>query len=131
MGGVNEKIEGFFNACHLKGADSRQGVIIPVQNVRNLMLREEVVDAVKGKRFSIYAISHVNEAIELLLDTPAGERDAEGNFPPESVFGKVAARLETWRLAEKHEDKDDDEEHEKDKPVHEHVVPDKKVRGRR
>ena len=131
IGGVNEKIEGFFNACQLKGGEDGQGIVMPVQNVRNLMLRDYVVDAVKAKKFTIYAVSRVEEAIELLLGTAVGERDQEGNFPPESVFGKVAARLETWRLAEKHEDKDDDEEHEKDKPAHEHVTPEKKVRQRR
>jgi len=131
IGGVNEKIEGFFNACKLKGDTGGQGIVMPIQNLRNLMLRDEVVGAVKEKKFTIYAISHVEEAIELLLATPAGERDKEGNFPPESVFGKVAARLETWRLAEKHEDKDDEDEGEREKPVHEPVVTEKKVRRRR
>lgn len=114
IGGVNEKIEGFYAACQLKGLQGPQAVIIPVQNVRHLMLREDVLNAVKEKRFTIHAVSRVEEAIELLLGLPAGKLDKDGEFPEDSVFGQVADRLEIWRHAEKDDDKD--EEDEKDKP---------------
>ncbi|HEX6590576.1 MAG TPA: ATP-binding protein [Moraxellaceae bacterium] len=110
IGGVNEKIEGFYAACQLKGLKGPQAVIIPVQNVRHLMLREDVLEAVKEKRFTIYAVSRVEEAIELLLGLPAGRVNKDGEFPEDSVFGKVADRLEVWRHAEKNDDKDDEEE---------------------
>lgn len=112
IGGVNEKIEGFFAACQLKGYEGPQGVIIPVQNVRHLMLREDVLEAVKAKKFFIYAISRVEEAIELLMGLPAGSADRKGNFPENSVFRKVANRLEAWHNAEKRDDKHKDEEEE-------------------
>ncbi len=117
IGGVNEKIEGFYAACQLKGLKGPQAVIIPVQNVRHLMLREDVLNAVKEKRFTIYAVSRVEEAIELLLGLPAGKLDKDGEFPENSVFGKVADRLEVWRHAEKDDDKDDEDEKDKPKPV--------------
>lgn len=129
IGGVNEKIEGFFAACQLKGLQGPQAVIIPVQNVRHLMLREDVLAAVKEKRFTIYAVSRVEEAIELLLGLPAGKLDKEGGFPENSVFGKVADRLEVWRHAEKDDDKDDEDEDE-DKPKKPAEVPAKQARRR-
>lgn len=117
IGGVNEKIEGFFAACQLKGLKGPQAVIIPVQNVRHLMLREDVLEAVKEKSFTIHAVSRVEEAIELLLGLPAGKLDKEGEFPEDSVFGKVADRLEVWRHAEKDDDKDDEEDDKPKKPA--------------
>ncbi len=129
IGGVNEKIEGFFAACQLKDMNGEQGVIIPVQNVRNLMLRSAVVDAVKAKQFRLYSVSRVEEAIELMLGLPAGEKNAEGLYPEDSLFGRVAARMEIWRLAEKREEKEDEEdEHEADHAKHaekEHADPEK------
>lgn len=110
IGGVNEKIEGFYAACRLKKLTGPEAVIIPVQNVRHLMLNKDVVQSVKDKNFVIYAVERVEEAIELLLGMPAGVMTAEGEFPENTVFGKVAARLEKWRLADKEED---DEEEEK------------------
>jgi len=130
IGGVNEKIEGFYAACQLKGLKGPQAVIIPVQNVRHLMLREDVLNAVREKRFAVYAVSRVEEAIELLLGLPAGKPGKDGLFPAESVFGKVAARMEVWRLAEKRDDEKDDEDDEekpKSKPVE---PPARKVRRR-
>lgn len=115
IGGVNEKIEGFYAACQLKGLPGPQAVIIPVQNVRHLMLRQEVLLAVKEKRFAIHAVARVEEAIELLLGLPAGKADGEGVFPVDSVFGKVADRLEAWRQAEKDDDKDDEREDDKER----------------
>ncbi len=131
IGGVNEKIEGFYAACQLKGLPGPQAVIIPVQNVRHLMLRQDVLQAVKEKRFSIHAVSRVEEAIELLLGLPAGKADKEGLFPENSVFGKVAARLEVWRQAEKNDDKDDrDDEDEKPRPKLPEAPPPKQARRR-
>ncbi|MDF2445942.1 MAG: putative ATP-dependent protease [Moraxellaceae bacterium] len=140
IGGVNEKIEGFFAACQLKGYDGPQAVVIPVQNVRNLMLREDVLEAVKAKKFFIHAVSHVEEAIELLMGMPAGRPDKKGRFPENTVFRKVADRLQQWHDAEKRNDKEKEEEdedilEEKLKEKH-HPVPDevplpKHTKGRR
>lgn len=110
IGGVNEKIEGFYAACQLKNLPGPQTVIIPVQNVRHLMLREEVLKAVKEKRFFIYAVSRVEEAIELLLGLPAGRINGDGEFQENTVFRKVADRLEIWRQNDKDDDEDDDDD---------------------
>jgi len=93
IGGVNQKIEGFFEVCHGRGLTGQQGVIIPEANVNNLMLKAEVVDAVKRKQFHIYKVSRIEEGIELLTGIPAGRPDAAGNFPPETVYGKVQDTL--------------------------------------
>lgn len=85
IGGVNDKIEGFFQVCKMRGLDGSHGVIIPKQNVRNLSLSEEIVEAVKNKRFHIYAISTIEEGIEILTGVPAGKKDANGKFPAGSV----------------------------------------------
>lgn len=93
IGGVNEKIEGFFDVCKIMGRQSTQGVIIPRSNVQNLMLRSDIVDAVKQGNFHIYAIDHVREAIELFTGKSVGEADLAQNYPVESVFGIAQARL--------------------------------------
>jgi predicted ATP-dependent protease len=93
IGGVNEKIEGFYYTCKAKGLTGRQGVVVPHQNVRDLMLRDEVVAAVRDGRFHVWAVHNVDEGIEILTGTPAGTRDGAGAFPPESVNGRVVARL--------------------------------------
>jgi predicted ATP-dependent protease len=80
IGGVNEKIEGFYEVCKLKGITGKQGVIIPHQNVKNLMLKLEVVQAVEDGKFNIYAIDHIDQGIELLMKKPAGERLKNGKF---------------------------------------------------
>ena len=85
IGGVNNKIEGFFQICSARGLDGSHGVIIPKQNVQNLNLSEEVVDAVKEGKFHIYAISSIEEGIEILTGVPAGRKDSNGNFPAGSV----------------------------------------------
>lgn len=92
IGGVNEKIEGFFDVCSALGLNG-QGVIIPKANVKNLMLRFDVVEAARQGKFSVYAVETVDQALELLTGTPAGERDASGLFPDESVNGLVEAKL--------------------------------------
>jgi predicted ATP-dependent protease len=99
IGGVNEKIEGFFEVCRFKGLNGEQGVIIPRSNVKNLMLRDEVVEAVKGGRFHIYAVSTVDEGIALLTGKEAGERGPEGDYPDGTVNGAVQQRLK--ELAQK------------------------------
>ena len=96
IGGVNDKIEGFYDVCAAKGITGRQGVIIPAANVNNLMVRQDVVDAVKAGRFHIYRVSTVREGIEILTGMPAGERDSAGNFPPDSVFGSVQQKLREY-----------------------------------
>ncbi|MBI2897420.1 MAG: AAA family ATPase [Deltaproteobacteria bacterium] len=93
IGGVNAKIEGFFDVCQKRGLTGDQGVIVPQSNVKNLMVRRDVVEAVEARRFGIYAVSDVDEAMELLTGRPAGARDAEGRFADQSVNALVDARL--------------------------------------
>lgn len=85
IGGVNDKIEGFFQVCKMRGLDGTHGVIIPKQNVINLNLSDEVITAVKEKKFHIYAITTIEEGIEILTGVPAGKRDSNGNFPAGSI----------------------------------------------
>jgi len=99
IGGVNEKIEGFFDVCKARGLTGDQGVIIPISNVRHLMLRQDVVEAVEAGQFHVYPVQTVDQAAELLTGIPAGERDEEGNFPEGSINQLVEARL--IELAEK------------------------------
>ncbi len=93
IGGVNEKIEGYFEVCKRKGLTGNQGVMIPGSNVQNLMLKEEVVDAVEEGKFHIYPVNTVDEGIEILTGVPAGERTAEGEFEKDTVNYKVDKRL--------------------------------------
>ncbi len=81
IGGVNEKIEGFYQICKLRGLNGEQGVIIPKQNVRNLHLEDEIIEAVRKGKFHIYAISTIDEGIEILTGVPAGKKDKNGKFP--------------------------------------------------
>ena len=93
IGGVNEKIEGFFDVCNARGLTGEQGVIIPKSNIRHLMLRKDVVDAVHAGRFHVYAVDTIDEGIEILTGMPAGDRGPSGAFPMESINQKVEARL--------------------------------------
>ena len=93
IGGVNEKVEGFFSLCAQRGLSGSQGVLMPESNVDDLQLDPEVVAAVEWGGFHIYPISRVEEGIELLMGVPAGARGPDGAYPPESVFGRCAARL--------------------------------------
>ncbi len=93
IGGVNEKIEGFFAVCQARGLDGSQGVIIPASNVKNLMLRQEVIEAVKQKQFSIYAVEEADQALTLLTGIDAGRPDATGSYPEKSINGRVQSRL--------------------------------------
>ena len=90
---VNEKIEGFYAVCSRSGLTGEQGVIIPRANVRHLMLRDEVVDAVRRGDFHVWAVSEIDEGIELLTGEPAGVRDADGEFPEGTVHRRVEERL--------------------------------------
>ena len=97
IGGANEKIEGFFRTCRESGLLSgSQGVIIPAQNERNVVLRAEVVDAIESGEFQIFCVESINEAIELFTGMPAGEPDDGGAYPTETVYGKVVAQLEEF-----------------------------------
>ncbi len=93
IGGVNEKIEGFFEVCRNNGLDGSHGVIIPATNIDHLMLNAEVRQAVEQGKFTIYAMHHVNDALEILAEKPAGERDASGEFPQDSINFLVENRL--------------------------------------
>lgn len=93
IGGVNEKIEGFFDTCNARGLTGEQGVLIPASNVQHLMLREDVIRAVKNGKFHIYSIETIDDGMELLTGLPAGVPDEKGNYPDGSLNGKVHARL--------------------------------------
>ena len=81
IGGVNEKVEGFYQTCKMQGFNGMQGAIIPIQNVRNLHLSDEIIDAVKKGKFHIYAVKTIDEGIEILTGVPAGKKDKNGKFP--------------------------------------------------
>jgi len=99
IGGVNEKIEGFFEVCKAKGFTGKQGVMIPGSNVQNLMLKEEIVDAVKAGQFHLYAVKTIDEGMEVLTGVKAGERREDGTFENGTVNHKVDTRLKN--MAEK------------------------------
>jgi predicted ATP-dependent protease len=99
IGGVNEKIEGFFEVCKAKGFTGKQGVMIPESNVQNLMLKEEIVDAVKTGQFRIYSVKTIDEGIEILTGVKAGERLKDGTIEKDTVNYFVDKRLR--EMAEK------------------------------
>jgi predicted ATP-dependent protease len=96
IGAVNEKIEGFFDICRARGLSGDQGVILPASNIPHLMLRHDVIEAVEQEQFHLYAVEHVDQAMALLSGLAAGEADAQGEFPPASVNGRVAARVKAF-----------------------------------
>ena len=96
IGGVNQKIEGFFDVCCSKGLTGDQGVMIPSANVKNLMLKKSVVDAVRQKRFTIWQVSTIEEGIEILTGRPAGRPTSEGIYPADTVYGQVQQKLKTF-----------------------------------
>jgi predicted ATP-dependent protease len=98
IGGVNEKIEGFFDICRARGLTGDQGVVIPASNVKHLMLREDVVAAAAAGQFHIYAVEHVDEAIEILTGVAAGEPDETGLVPAGSINFLVASQLHEMSL---------------------------------
>jgi lon-related putative ATP-dependent protease len=93
IGGVNQKIEGFYDVCRVKGFSGRQGVMIPSENIEDLMLRDDVIDAVSSGKFQILPISRIEEGIEILTGVRAGQRDSNGAYESNSVFGRVDRRL--------------------------------------
>jgi len=116
IGGVNEKVEGFFSTCRLTGElTGTQGVIVPSTNVQNLMLEQEVVQAVRNGQFAVHSVSRAEEAITLLLGKPAGKADDKGRYPKQSVFGIIQQRLEKMREHERQEHARDDH---KDPSIH-------------
>ncbi|MFW6163127.1 MAG: AAA family ATPase [Planctomycetota bacterium] len=96
IGGATEKVEGFFDVCKAKGLTGDQGVLIPRANVKNLMLRPEVVDAVRDGQFHLYPVESIAQGIEILTGVPAGERQDDGTFPEGTVFAAVEAQLDEY-----------------------------------
>lgn len=101
IGGVNEKIEGFFDLCRLRGLDGSQGVLIPARNRRNLVLKDEVVQAARAGTFRILEIDRVEDGVEALMGLPAGEIGPEGEYPPGTLYRRVMERIGELREAVK------------------------------
>ncbi len=101
IGGINQKIEGFFDVCRLKGLTGAQGVLMPRANLRNLMLRTDVIEAVRQGNFHIYAVGSVDEGIEVLTGVAAGNRDSEGHYPEDSINGWVETTLSRYAEQQK------------------------------
>jgi ATP-dependent Lon protease len=93
IGGVNEKIEGFYDVCRIKGLTGTQGVVIPAANVEDLMLREDLLEAVAAKKFHVWPVSRIEQGIELLTGVPAGDRNGDGTFPAGTAFARSDDRL--------------------------------------
>jgi len=96
IGGVNEKIEGFFDVCRARGLSDQQGVLIPKSNVQHLMLREDVVEAVRHKQFNIYPVATIDDGVEILTGVKAGERDPSGRFPAGTINRLVEDKLKSF-----------------------------------
>jgi predicted ATP-dependent protease len=96
IGGVNEKIEGFFDICQARGLTGTQGVLIPQANVQHLMLRDDVIEACKAGRFAVYPVATINAGIALMTGLPAGERGADASYPPGTVNCRVEERLRSF-----------------------------------
>lgn len=117
IGGVNEKIEGFFDVCVNRGLTGKQGVIIPVQNVKDLMLKKEIIDAVQSGQFHIYSVSKVEEAIELLTGIKSGKKLKSGKYEPDTVFGSVEKELIAMHKKIKPEPKKNNSKQNNDKNI--------------
>lgn len=102
IGGVCQKIEGFFEICKARGLTGDQGVIIPAVNVHDLMLHQEVVEAAQAGRFGVYAVDHVEQAMELFTGLPAGTPDANGIYPEGSINHRIQFRLAEWMALRQH-----------------------------
>lgn len=96
IGGANQKIEGFYDLCKARGLTGGQGVIIPASNVKHLMLKQSVVDAVANGQFNIYAVSSIDECMTILTGLEAGERNHKGEFPEQSLNQRVVMRLKEF-----------------------------------
>jgi lon-related putative ATP-dependent protease len=110
IGGANEKIEGFFDVCRRRGLTGEQGVLLPAQNVVNLMLHGDVREAVEAGQFHIYPVETIDEGLEILTGVPAGQLQEDGSYPDDSVHGLVMARLEEIASNLKRKDKDEGED---------------------
>lgn len=100
IGGVNAKIEGFFDACKLQGLTGKQGVIIPRQNMQHLMLRKDVIAAVEAGQFHIHAIDTIDQALEILMARPVGTLDKKGRYSKHSIYAAVMEQLDYWQAIE-------------------------------
>lgn len=100
IGGVNAKIEGFYDACKLQGLTGKQGVIIPRQNMDHLMIRQDVIDAVAAGQFHIHAIRTIDEALEILMARPVGQLNKKGRYTKGSIYAAVMEQLEYWQAIE-------------------------------
>jgi len=125
IGGVNEKIEGFFAVCKARGLTGDQGVVIPKINVKNLMLKKEVAQAVKDGKFRIYAVATVDEAIAILTGMPVGERQPDGAFPEGTFNFLVDKRLKEMAKKQKADEKGEKEEKKKEENNDEPMEKDK------
>ncbi len=110
IGGVNEKIEGFFRLCEARGLTGDHGVIIPKSNVRNLILDQRIIDAVEAGQFHIFAVGHADEALELLTGAVPGEEDKDGVFPEDTFNGRVVTRLKELADIDEGLEEEEDEE---------------------
>lgn len=115
IGGVNQKIEGFYTCCMHAGLNGEQGVMIPEPNVKDLMLRKEVVEAVNEGRFHIWSVENIDQGIEILTGIPAGVKDEEGRYTEDSIYGRVDARLIDLAEGLKNFGGNDEEKEEKKK----------------
>ncbi|ENX42035.1 Lon protease family protein [Acinetobacter sp. NIPH 2100] len=115
IGGVNAKIEGFYDACKLQGLTGKQGVIIPRQNMQHLMLRQDVIDAVQAGQFHVHAIDIIDQALEILMARPVGTLDKKGRYSKNSIYAAVMEQLEYWQAIEDGEAVEDDEPKKKKK----------------
>ncbi|ESK53862.1 Lon protease family protein [Acinetobacter tjernbergiae] len=115
IGGVNSKIEGFYDACKLQGLTGKQGVIIPRQNMQHLMLRQDVIDAVQAGQFHVHAIDTIDQALEILMARPVGTLDKKGRYSKNSIYAAVMQQLEYWQAIEDGEAVEDDEPKKKRK----------------
>lgn len=100
VGGINAKIEGFFDACLLQGLTGQQGVIIPRQNIQHLMLRQDIINAVNEQKFHIHAIDNIEQALEILMGCPVGEPNNEGQYSEGSIYAAVMKQLALWQESE-------------------------------
>jgi lon-related putative ATP-dependent protease len=110
IGGVNQKIEGFYDCCKVKGLSGTQGVLIPESNVKDLMLRKDVVETIAKGKFHVYPVKTINQGIEILTGIPAGEPDAQGNYPQGSVHHLIHEKLGELALGLKKFGEDEDKE---------------------
>jgi predicted ATP-dependent protease len=93
VGGVTSKIEGFFEVCKRHGLTGAQGVILPADNIAHVLLRDEVIEAVRAGRFHVFAVRHITEAMTILTGLPSGRRRKDGTYPKGSLYRLVDERL--------------------------------------